>query len=51
MELGNEVRHAKRIEQYIRAHSGALLSHGICDDCMREHYPEFEEEMRRERSK
>jgi hypothetical protein len=29
----------KKIEEYIHAHSEARFSHGICPDCMREHFP------------
>jgi hypothetical protein len=29
----------KRMEEYIHAHSEASFSHGICPDCMQEHYP------------
>lgn len=27
------------VEEYIRAHSNAIFSHGICPDCMKELYP------------
>ncbi len=30
-----------QVEQYISDHTGTKFSHGICDDCMAEHYPEF----------
>ena len=30
----------KQIEEYIRTHSEAMFSHGICPDCLKEHYPE-----------
>ncbi len=30
----------KQIEDYIRSHSEAMFSHGICPDCLRKHYPE-----------
>ncbi len=29
------------IEQYVQEHSEAQFSHGLCDDCMRERYPEY----------
>lgn len=32
----------KQIEGYIRSHSDADFSHGICPDCAREHYPEID---------
>ena len=30
-----------RMEEYIREHSEANFSHGICPDCLQEHYPEI----------
>ncbi|MBT4521512.1 MAG: hypothetical protein HOC23_16045 [Halieaceae bacterium] len=30
-----------QIEQYIVEHSEATLTHGICPDCIKEHYPEM----------
>lgn len=30
----------ERVDVYIREHSDAVVSHGICPDCLREHYPE-----------
>ncbi len=40
----------QRLERYIDEHSDAQLSHGICPDCMSEHYPEYasEREERKE---
>lgn len=35
-----------QIELYIREHSEADFSHGICPSCAEEHYPEFYEEWR-----
>jgi hypothetical protein len=31
----------QRVEAYVRAHSDAEFSHGICPVCMRQHYPEL----------
>ncbi len=31
----------KRLEEYIHANSEASFSHGICPDCVKEHYPEL----------
>lgn len=33
-----------QIESYIQTHSQAEFSHGICPDCRKSHYPEFEDE-------
>ncbi|MDO9547807.1 MAG: GAF domain-containing protein [Candidatus Marinimicrobia bacterium] len=30
-----------QVEKYITEHTDAVFSHGICPDCMRQHYPEF----------
>ena len=30
-----------QIESYIHEHSDATFSHGICQDCMQEHYPDL----------
>ena len=32
-----------QLEQYITEHSEAIFSHGICDDCIAQHYPEVAE--------
>lgn len=34
----------KKIEDYLSSHSDAQLSHGICEPCMRKHFPEFLDE-------
>jgi DNA-binding response OmpR family regulator len=34
----------QRLERYIDGHSDAQLSHGICPDCLTEHYPEYAQE-------
>ena len=31
-----------QLEGYIQEHSEAEFSHGVCKDCIREHYPDFE---------
>lgn len=30
-----------QLENYIQSHSEADFSHGICEECLRQHYPEF----------
>ncbi len=32
----------QQVEAYVRAHSEAKFSHGICPNCMRLHYPDVE---------
>ncbi|MGO8880271.1 MAG: hypothetical protein ACLPVO_07290 [Desulfomonilaceae bacterium] len=34
-----------RVEEYIRDHSEAEFSHGICPDCMRSLYPEYADDI------
>jgi GAF domain-containing protein len=31
----------RTLEQWLQEHTGTRVSHGICPDCMREHFPEF----------
>ena len=31
----------QKLESYVKEHSEAEFSHGICPDCMKEHYSEF----------
>jgi hypothetical protein len=31
-----------QIESYIHSHSEAQFSHGICPDCFKKHYPDYE---------
>ncbi len=33
----------QRLESYLESHSEAVLSHGLCDECLVKHYPEFGE--------
>jgi hypothetical protein len=34
----------QRIESYIHEHSEADFSHGICPECLKNHYPDLDEE-------
>ena len=36
----------KKVENYLRDHSEAKLTHGVCPGCAREHYPEVYEKLR-----
>jgi PAS domain S-box-containing protein len=40
--IRNDEGYYEQIEAYIRKHSGVDLSHTICPDCMKEHYPEID---------
>lgn len=33
------------LERYIRSHTDAMLSHGICPDCLRKHYPDLADQV------
>jgi hypothetical protein len=37
----------RQIEEYISRHSSVLFSHGICPDCSKRLYPDFDEEIQR----
>lgn len=36
----------QRLEGYIESHSSAQFSHGICNDCLSENFPEVEKKMK-----
>ena len=40
-KIRNDTGYWEQVETYIRAHSDADFSHGICPDCIRKLYPEF----------
>ncbi|ROQ90215.1 MASE3 domain-containing protein [Desulfosoma caldarium] len=33
------------LEVYLRSHTNAMLSHGICPDCLRKHYPDMADQI------
>ena len=35
-----------QIEEYVRQHSGAEFTHGICPECLLKHYPEYSDQVR-----
>ena len=39
--IRNDEGYWQQIEDYIRGHSEADFTHGICNDCVKELYPEF----------
>ena len=41
-KVRSEVGDWEQIESYVRAHSDAEFSHGICPECVEAHYPESE---------
>ena len=43
-KVRNDEGYWEQIEVYIRDHSEADFSHGICPDCMKKLYPDFEDE-------
>lgn len=40
-KIRNDEESWERIEQYITEHTEAKLSHGICPECVEEHYPGY----------
>ena len=34
----------RKMESYIEAHTGAMFSHSLCEECLKEHYPPSAEE-------
>jgi hypothetical protein len=42
--MGNDKGYWGQIESYIRDHSEAEFSHGICPECMKKLYPDFADE-------
>jgi hypothetical protein len=41
--IRDEEGYWSRVEQYIGDRAGVEFSHGICDDCMKKHYPDEED--------
>ncbi len=46
-KIRSEVGDWQQLESYVRAHTDADFSHGLCPDCLDEHYPAVAEEMKR----
>ena len=40
-KIRDDTGYWKRVEAYIEEHSEAQFSHGICDECVQKHYPDF----------
>ena len=36
-----------QMESYISQHSGAQFSHGICEECLQKHYPEYADDIKK----
>ena len=43
--IRNDEGYWQRLEEYISEHSGAVFTHGICPDCIRQLYPEVADEV------
>jgi len=41
-QIRNDQKSWERLEKYIGEHSEAEFSHGICPDCMKKHFPDYE---------
>ena len=44
-KVRNEDRHWSTLERLVQAKTGSRFTHGICPDCVREHYPDAAEEL------
>jgi len=44
-KIRNDQGYWMQIEAYIRDHSEAEFSHGICPECMKKLYPDYYEDM------
>jgi len=40
-KIRNDSEYWEKIEEYLSAHTGIVFSHGICPDCLKEHYGEL----------
>jgi GAF domain-containing protein len=49
--IRNDKDYWETVEAFVKAHSDAEFSHGICPDCARKHYPELFEELEDNRRK
>lgn len=48
--IRNDEGYYEQIDEYIHKHSGVDFSHTICPTCMKKHYPEVYESMKKETS-
>ena len=44
-KIRNDTGHWEKVDIYIEKHSKADISHSICPDCVKKHYPEYEDEI------
>ncbi|TYT73829.1 response regulator transcription factor [Desulfobotulus mexicanus] len=44
-KIRNDTGYWDQVESYIAKHSKTRFSHGICPDCLQQHYPEFSDEV------
>jgi DNA-binding response OmpR family regulator len=42
-EIRNDEGYWQSVEQYMNEHAGMTFSHSICPNCLKKHYPEYEE--------
>lgn len=41
--IRNDRGYWEQVDRYLQDHTEADISHGLCDECMKEHYPKFYE--------
>ena len=44
-EIRNDTGYWEQVDEYVRNHSEAEFSHGICPDCMKKLYPDFVDDL------
>lgn len=44
-KVRNDEEFWQDVEQYLSKHTGISFSHGVCPDCMREHFPDIADEV------
>lgn len=47
-KIRNDEGYWEQVETYIKSHSNAEFTHGICPDCVKELYPEYESRLLRD---
>ena len=46
-KIRNDKGYWEQVDVYIHEHTEADISHGICPECMKEHYPEEYEDIKK----
>ena len=49
-KIRNDEGYWEKVDIYIHKHTNAGISHGICPDCLKEHFPEHYEEIKNDKT-